>query len=135
VRSGAARHARRTMSTPVVRVPGPIEPGDVGVLCARVTALLRRLGAGPVVCDVTALEHPDAAAVDALCRVQLAARRCGGRVRLRGMGDDLRDLLAFAGLSEVFGCDEASVEAGRQPEEREPARRVQEEADPGDPAP
>jgi hypothetical protein len=66
-----------------------------------------------IVCDVGALA-PDAAAVDALARLQLAARRVGYEIRLRDASVDLQDLLDFVGLRDVL-C----VEAGGQAEERE----------------
>jgi len=73
--------------------------------------------AGPrpstIVCDVGALA-PDAAAVDALARLQLTARRLGYEIRLRDPSVDLQDLLDFVGLRDVL-C----VEAGGQAEERE----------------
>jgi hypothetical protein len=47
---------------------------------------------------------------------------------------DLRELLAFLGLSEVVPCvPESGLEPVGEAEEREPARGVQEEGDPGDP--
>jgi hypothetical protein len=66
-----------------------------------------------IVCDVGALA-PDVAAVDALARLQLTARRLGYEIRLRDASVDLKDLLDFVGLRDVLG-----VEAGRQAEERE----------------
>jgi hypothetical protein len=66
-----------------------------------------------IVCDVGALA-PDAAAVDALARLQLTARRLGYEIRLRDPSVDLQDLLDFVGLRDVL-C----VEAGGQAEERE----------------
>jgi ABC-type transporter Mla MlaB component len=111
---------------------GPIARDEIYAVCERARALLRRCEAGSVVCDVSALD-PDAVAIDALARVQLAARRLGQRVELDGVGADLRGLLAFAGLSEVLPLVAASgVEPRGQPEEREQAHRVEEEADPGD---
>jgi hypothetical protein len=46
--------------------------------------------------------EPDAVTVDALCRLQMAARRHSCRVRLRGASADLLDLVAFMGLTEVL---------------------------------
>ena len=54
-----------------------------------------------IVCDVGALA-PDAAAVDALARLQLAARRHGCVVRLRAASSELLGLLAFMGLENVL---------------------------------
>jgi hypothetical protein len=66
-----------------------------------------------IVCDVGALA-PDAAAVDALARLQLTTKRLGYEIRLRNASVDLQDLLDFVGLRDVL-C----VEAGGQAEERE----------------
>jgi hypothetical protein len=63
-----------------------------------------------IVCDVGALP-PDAAAIDTLARLQLAAKRLGLELRLRHVSTELQDLLAFAGLREVL-----RIETGRQPE-------------------
>jgi anti-anti-sigma regulatory factor len=40
--------------------------------------------------------------VDALARLQLAARRTGCTVCLRGASPELRDLVAFMGLDSVL---------------------------------
>ena len=55
-------------------------------------------------CDVTEIES-DAVSVDALARLQLAARRRGCQARVRGASSELLDLLAFMGLSDVFGAE------------------------------
>ncbi len=52
-------------------------------------------------CDVAGVSA-DAVTVDALARLQLAARRYRCRIRLRGASDGLRDLIAFMGLEEVL---------------------------------
>jgi hypothetical protein len=79
-------------------------------------------------CDVGALP-PDAATVDVLARLQLAARRLGREVRLRNASGELRDLIAFVGLRDVL-----RVEPGWEPEEREQPLRVEEERELDDPA-
>jgi hypothetical protein len=66
-----------------------------------------------IVCDVGALA-PDVAALDALARLQLSARRLGYEIRLRDASADLQDLLDFVGLRDVL-----RVEAGGQAEKRE----------------
>jgi ABC-type transporter Mla MlaB component len=89
------------------------------------------------VCDVGALVEPDVAAVDALARLQLAARRSGCRIALQGMAPALGDLLELMGLTEVLpwhgspgGSSGASaLEPRRQPEQREQPLGVEEEAD------
>ena len=54
-----------------------------------------------VFCDVQGFAA-DAVTVDALARVQLAARRRQCKLRLRGASAELRALLAFMGLNEVL---------------------------------
>jgi hypothetical protein len=67
--------------------------------------------------------------VDALARLQLAARRLGLRLRLRDASPELQELVCFAGLAEALG-----LEAGGQPEEREQRVGVEKEREFGDPA-
>lgn len=51
--------------------------------------------------DVKGLKA-DAATVDALARLQLAARRQGRSIALLGADEDLRALIAFMGLQDVL---------------------------------
>ena len=60
-----------------------------------------------MVCDVCGIDT-NAVTVDALARLQLAARRHGGQVMLRGASEDLRELVAFMGLQDVLP-EEASL--------------------------
>jgi ABC-type transporter Mla MlaB component len=46
----------------------------------------------------------DAVTVDALARLQLAARRHQYQVRLRGASNELRELVALMGLRDVLPC-------------------------------
>jgi hypothetical protein len=48
------------------------------------------------------MPDPDLWVVDALARLQVAARQVGGSIRLRNPGERLCALLDFVGLSEVF---------------------------------
>jgi hypothetical protein len=82
-------------------VRGPIAPADLPGLCERVCALLEDSGTGVAVCDVRGVD-PDAVTIDALARLQLAARRHGCQVRLRHASNELRDLVAFMGLADVL---------------------------------
>ena len=86
--------------------------------------------------DVGGMPRPDLSTVDHLCRMAFHARRLGVRLRLRGVSAELHDLLDFAGVCDVCGCDalrgRLRVEAQRQPEEREELLRVEEEGDPRD---
>ena len=86
-------------------IGGPIARDDLPGLCGRVCALLERSGALVVVCDVRGV-YPDAVTVEALARLQLAARRHGCAIRLRGAPGALRELVAFMGLTDVLVEDE-----------------------------
>ena len=120
--------------TTVLVLGGSIAPADVAGLCERARSLLESSDAELVVCDVGTLVDPDAAAVDALARLQLTARRLGRRVLLREACGELQDLLAMMGLGEVLPCGpDSGVEPRGQAEEREQGLGVEEEADPGDP--
>jgi hypothetical protein len=55
---------------------------------------------GPITCDVHGVVV-DAATVDALARLQLAARRRGCLLELRNASPELLDLLEFVGLADV----------------------------------
>jgi hypothetical protein len=63
--------------------------------------LLERSDAQIAFCDVRGVD-PDAVTVDALARLQLAARRYGCQVRLRHASTELLELLTFMGLSDVL---------------------------------
>jgi ABC-type transporter Mla MlaB component len=110
----------------VLVLPGPVSRDDVAGLCAAARALLE--GGGPervVVCDVGGLGPPGLAHIDLLARLELTARRAGGRIRLRDPDPALLALVVLVGLSfEVEG----------QAEEGEPALGVEEAVETGDPA-
>jgi len=114
-------------TTVAFAVAGPIARADIPALCGSVAVLLEASGADIALCDVAALPA-DAAAVDAVARIALAARRMGRRLVLREATDDLLDLLAFAGVAGPLG-----IEPWRQPEEREERLGVEEERELGDP--
>jgi len=82
-------------------IGGPIDPGDLPALYERVCALLRGAAADVAVCDVAGVAA-DAVAVDALARLQLAARRHGCQIRLEHTSAELRDLIVFMGLEDVL---------------------------------
>jgi ABC-type transporter Mla MlaB component len=82
-------------------IDGPIARDDLPGLCERVCALVEGSGAGVALCDVAGID-PDAVTVDALARLQLAARRHGCQVRLRHPSDELLELVAFMGLRDVL---------------------------------
>ncbi len=77
--------------------------------------------------DAGAITGADEAVLDALARLQLAARRIGVSIELRNARRELVDLLNLVGLaSELLG-----VEVERQPEQREQVG-IDEEVDRGD---
>jgi anti-anti-sigma regulatory factor len=83
----------------------------------------------PIVCDLSVLGDADAATIDLLARLQLAARRHGRTLRLLHASPALQDLIAFVGLDAVL-----RVEPGREAEEREDALGIEEEGQLDDPA-
>jgi anti-anti-sigma regulatory factor len=83
--------------------------------------------------DASHLSDVDCGTVDALARLQLAARRLGWRIVLYGPSLQLRELIALAGLSDVLpAASGLSVKSKGEAEEREEVRCVEEETDPGD---
>jgi len=80
-----------------------------------------------MVCDLDGVAA-DACTIDALARLQLAARRLGLELRLRRVSGELTELIAFAGLGDVL------LEPGREAEEREEPLRAEEERELRDPA-
>jgi len=82
-------------------ITGPIARSDLLGLCDRVCALLRESRPRVALCDVRGVE-PDAVTVDALARLQVAARRHECTVRLRHASAELLELVAFMGLADVL---------------------------------
>jgi hypothetical protein len=128
----AVRPPEPEPTTAVLVIADPIAEGDVAKLCERLRAIVQASGAEVIVCDVRALAA-DCRSVDALARLQLIARRLGRRIRLHRVSHELEALLSFAGLAEVVGgvgiaglCVRGR---GRQAEEREEARGVEERVD------
>ena len=81
-----------------------------------------------IICDVGGVA-PDVHAIDALARLQLAARRLGMEIRLRHASSELQELVGFAGLRDVL-----RAEAGGQTEQGEERLGVEEERELDDPA-
>jgi len=82
-------------------VHGPVVRADLPGLYQRVCCLLEGTGARVAFCEVQRVKA-DAVTVDALARLQLAGRRHGCQVRLRGGSDQLRELVGFMGLADVL---------------------------------
>jgi hypothetical protein len=91
----------RAPGTIAFAVRGPIAQSDLPGLCERVCTLFETSGGAVVLCDVRGVDA-DAVTVDALARLQLAARRHGCRVRLGNASGDLVELVAFMGLTDVL---------------------------------
>jgi NAD(P)-dependent dehydrogenase (short-subunit alcohol dehydrogenase family) len=102
---------------------------DVNAACERLRALAQGGDVEVVACDVSALAA-EVAAVDALARLALVARRLGCPLKVRRASPELQDLVAFCGLSDALGVGRN----GGEPEEREEPLDVEERVDPGDPA-
>ncbi|WSL16850.1 STAS domain-containing protein [Streptomyces sp. NBC_01283] len=112
---------------PALTLTGTLDREATHRLCEEARTLLQATGAEEVlVCDVAGVGPPVLAAIDALARLQLTARRAGGRIRLRNPAPPLRELLDLVGLP-------IEVEMQRQTEQREPPGRVQEAVEARDP--
>jgi ABC-type transporter Mla MlaB component len=83
-------------------IRGPISRADLPGLCNRICAILGARRPALAMCDVTGVD-PDAVTVDALARLQLAARRHRCEVRLRNASPELLDLVELMGLADVLG--------------------------------
>lgn len=112
------------MTPAVLVLAGPVTRDEVAGLCEEARMRLEASGDGVLVCDVGGLGPPGLGVVDLLARLQLAARRSGGRIRLRDADPALYALLDLVGLR---------FEAEREPEQREPALGVEEAVEPRDP--
>jgi hypothetical protein len=120
---------------------------DIGSLCARFAELVRgrAVGAGVVVCDVSAVIEASGVVVEALARLRLTARRLGADLRVHGAQPELRGLLAFTGLAgavlgDASALDPApalgaasAVQRQGQAEEREDPLDIEEVGDAADP--
>ena len=82
-------------------VHGPIARSDLPGLSERLCVLLATSGADVALCHVHDVP-PDAVTVDALARLQLAARQHRCRVILRNASAELLELVAFMGLEDVL---------------------------------
>jgi anti-anti-sigma factor len=92
----------------IVTMSGRLDRADAARYGDRVDDALAAAGASEVVCDVGGLIEPDAAAVDAICRIRLAARRRGARLRLRHASAGLLDLIDLVGLCDVLSSPRRS---------------------------
>jgi ABC-type transporter Mla MlaB component len=86
---------------PVLRIHGPLRREDLPGLYDRACAQFGRLRGCVLTVDVTGVAA-DAVSVDALARLQLAGRRHGWRIAVRGADAALSELIALMGLEGVF---------------------------------
>jgi len=100
-------------ATTRLRIHGPIARSDLPDLCERVGSRLAESRADVAICDVSGVEV-DAVTVEALARLQLAARRHGCRIRLCNASTELLALVGFMGLTDVLPCHGAVAAAGEQ---------------------
>ncbi len=129
------RRSRPVAGATVVVISTPIDRAGIPALCDRVGKLLEA-SASDVVCDVGTILNPDTAAVDAVARLALTARRLDREIRWSHASTRLEQLLAFVGLYDAVGLGRGlPLESGGQAEERKHACGVEEEDDPGDLAP
>ncbi|MEU8759909.1 STAS domain-containing protein [Streptomyces sp. NPDC048659] len=88
-----------SLRTLELRLTGRPAPEQVAGLCA----LLAAAEPADVVCELAGLDPPGGlAAVDALARLRLAARRRGHRLTFRGAGPELRSVLGLVGLGGLL---------------------------------
>jgi ABC-type transporter Mla MlaB component len=80
---------------------GPLARTDLTGLCDRACAVLASCGAEVALCDVSTAPA-DAVTVEALARLQLAARRHGCQARLCDASTELLQLVDFMGLGEAL---------------------------------
>ena len=130
----------RAARVAVLALVGAVTRADIPGLCARLSDRLDVSAVVVVVCDVGALVGPDVAALDALARLELIARRRGARLALHRASAELLELVALAGLSRAMPACDATLhgcglvdELGREPEGGE-QRGVEEVRDATDPA-
>ncbi|WP_327709245.1 STAS domain-containing protein [Streptomyces sp. NBC_00464] len=99
------------LSPAVLVLSGRVTRATVPGLCAELEALLATTDTqvALVDCDVGGLVQPDLAAVEAIARLSLVARRTGGRrLRLLGTPPELQLLIDLVGLGDVVGLAEAA---------------------------
>lgn len=91
----------------VFAIHGPVARDDLPELCDRVCAFLAESPAAIAYCDVSAAD-PDAVCVDALARLQLAAKRRGCVITLRNASSALVGLVELMGLTHVLARDQTA---------------------------
>jgi NAD(P)-dependent dehydrogenase (short-subunit alcohol dehydrogenase family) len=105
-----------------------VSRADLKAACERLHALAGGGDVDAIACDVSELAA-EAAAVDALARLALVARRLGCPLKVRRASPELRDLVELCGLTDALGVVGRN---GWQPEQREEPVDVEERVDPDD---
>lgn len=100
-------------SVPVFALSGVITPATVRTICDGVQSLLATRPDPVVVVDVSGVTTPDMAAIDALARLQLVAKRQGRTIRVVHVCAEMRDLLLLAGLRDVVPVADAELPVER----------------------
>jgi ABC-type transporter Mla MlaB component len=101
---------------PGFRIWGPLRREDLPGLTERVCGVLAVHAGSPLLCDVEDVAA-DAVAVEALARLQLAARRAGCRITMRAAAPELVELIGLLGLQDVLPAEPQDVGAsGVEPE-------------------
>jgi hypothetical protein len=91
-----------------VRLPEALASGDLARACACLAAQLRTGGVAVVLCHADSLPG-ELAAVDALARLSLVARRGRVRFEVRGMSPQLSSLVELLGLHALLTADHEDV--------------------------
>jgi len=102
---GATIRALRPADDPKtieLAIAGQIDRADAARMGRQVRGLLNDRGIERIVCDVGSLSRSDAAVIDAMCRMLLAARRRGCQLTVRDASTELLELLFLVGLSDVI---------------------------------
>jgi ABC-type transporter Mla MlaB component len=87
---------------PPIWLLGPqLRRSDIPGLCEMLAVMIRDGGATVVLCDVSRV-RADTVLVETLLRLQLTARRLGGRIRVHRAMADMLELLALVGVSDVL---------------------------------
>ncbi len=93
--------AAHVPATAEFAIRAPLVRDDLPGLSARFCRVLAMGRPAVVLCDVSAVARVDAVTVDALARMQLAARRNGCQVRLIHASPELLELVRWMGLEDV----------------------------------
>ena len=86
-----------------------VECEEPAELVTRLSALLERFDVPLVICDLQRAEA-NLRTLDALIRLEFAAKRQGRALQLQYVSSDLRDLLIFTGFDRLFRCRTGQAE-------------------------